>query len=171
MNLVNFRFETDAGGVALAHLGHAGRSMNVITPKSSMRSSKSSTSRGHRRDQGLCHRLRQGQFFRPAPIFPCSRRRRREYRKATQESGEEAAMKPVLRARAADCRKFYRKLETCGKPFAMAINGICLGGAFELALACHYRVVAGDDKARVGLPEIKVGLFPGRWRARNASPV
>ena len=55
----------------------------------------------------------------------------------------------------------YRKLESCGKPFAAAINGVCLGGAFELTLACHYRVVADNDKARVGLPEIKVGLFPG----------
>ena len=36
-----------------------------------------------------------------------------------------------------------------------------MGGGFELALACHYRVVADTDKARVGLPEIKVGLFPG----------
>ena len=35
----------------------------------------------------------------------------------------------------------YRKLETCGKPFvAAAINGTCMGGAFELALACHYRI-------------------------------
>ncbi|MBF6949319.1 enoyl-CoA hydratase/isomerase family protein, partial [Acinetobacter baumannii] len=42
------------------------------------------------------------------------------------------------------------------------IGGVCLGGAFELALACHHRVGAGDDdKARVGLPEVKVGLFPG----------
>jgi 3-hydroxyacyl-CoA dehydrogenase / enoyl-CoA hydratase / 3-hydroxybutyryl-CoA epimerase len=36
-----------------------------------------------------------------------------------------------------------------------------MGGGFELALACHYRIVADADKARVGLPEIKVGLFPG----------
>ena len=55
----------------------------------------------------------------------------------------------------------YRKLETCGKPFACAINGVALGGAFELALACHYRVLSDSDKARVGLPEVKVGLFPG----------
>ena len=38
---------------------------------------------------------------------------------------------------------------------------MCLGGAFELALACHYRVLADNDKTKVGLPEIKVGLFPG----------
>ena len=55
----------------------------------------------------------------------------------------------------------YRKLETCGKPWAAAINGLCVGGAFELALACHYRVMADVDSARVGLPEIRVGLFPG----------
>ena len=36
-----------------------------------------------------------------------------------------------------------------------------MGGGFELALACHYRVVADSDKTRVGLPEVKVGLFPG----------
>ncbi len=54
-----------------------------------------------------------------------------------------------------------RRLETCGKPAAAAINGVCMGGGFELALACHYRVVADGEKVRVGLPEIKVGLFPG----------
>ena len=60
----------------------------------------------------------------------------------------------------------YRRLETCGKPFAAAINGVCLGGAFELALACHYRIGAADnDRARVGLPEVNVGLFPEIGRA------
>ena len=54
----------------------------------------------------------------------------------------------------------YRKLETCGKPFVAAINGTCMGGAFELALACHARVAAMGDY-KVGLPEVKVGLFPG----------
>ena len=83
-----------------------------------------------------------------------------EYLKAKQESGEEAATK-LFFERAGRLSQVYRKLETCGKPFAIAINGTCLGGAFELALACHYRVIADDDKARVGLPEIKVGLFPG----------
>ncbi len=55
----------------------------------------------------------------------------------------------------------YRQLETCGKPFVAAVSGICLGGAFELALACHHRILSDDPKTRVGLPEIKVGLFPG----------
>ena len=54
-----------------------------------------------------------------------------------------------------------RALETCGKPVAAAINGLALGGGLELTLACHYRVVADDAKIQLGLPEIKVGLFPG----------
>src|SRR5690606_6774464 len=54
-----------------------------------------------------------------------------------------------------------RALETCGKPVAAAINGLALGGGFELTLACHHRVVADDSKIQLGLPEIKVGLFPG----------
>ena len=55
----------------------------------------------------------------------------------------------------------YRRIETCGKPWVAAINGVAVGGGFELTLACHHRVAADNDKTRVGLPEIKVGLFPG----------
>ncbi|HET7204207.1 MAG TPA: 3-hydroxyacyl-CoA dehydrogenase NAD-binding domain-containing protein [Steroidobacteraceae bacterium] len=54
-----------------------------------------------------------------------------------------------------------RKLETCGKPWVAAINGLALGGGFELCLACHYRVMADDPKVFLGLPEVKVGLLPG----------
>ena len=82
------------------------------------------------------------------------------YAKTLKEQGEEAAIKQFFEG-SRRLSLLYRKLETCGKPFAIAINGVCLGGAFELALACHYRVMADDDKTQVGLPEIKVGLFPG----------
>jgi len=54
-----------------------------------------------------------------------------------------------------------RKLETCGKPVAVAINGTALGGGLELALACHFRVVADDEKILLGLPEVSLGLLPG----------
>ena len=54
-----------------------------------------------------------------------------------------------------------RALETCGKPVAAAVNGLALGGGLELTLACHYRVAGDDPKIQLGLPEIKVGLFPG----------
>ena len=54
-----------------------------------------------------------------------------------------------------------RKMETCGKPFAAAINGTALGGGLEICLACHYRVAADVPGSSLGLPEVLVGLFPG----------
>ena len=55
----------------------------------------------------------------------------------------------------------YRKLETCGKPVAAAINGTALGGGLEVTLACHRRIAADNPKTQLGLPESKVGVLPG----------
>jgi 3-hydroxyacyl-CoA dehydrogenase/enoyl-CoA hydratase/3-hydroxybutyryl-CoA epimerase len=55
----------------------------------------------------------------------------------------------------------FRSIETSGKPWVAAINGLALGGGFELTLSCHYRVAADNPKTCLGLPEVKVGLFPG----------
>ena len=57
--------------------------------------------------------------------------------------------------------QLYRRLETSGKPWVAAVNGTAMGGGFELMLACHHRVVSDNPKTRLGLPEVKVGLFPG----------
>ncbi|MEM9734320.1 MAG: FAD-dependent oxidoreductase [Pseudomonadota bacterium] len=54
-----------------------------------------------------------------------------------------------------------RGIETGNKPWVCAINGTALGGCFEIALACHGRVMSDDESATVGLPEVKVGLLPG----------
>jgi enoyl-CoA hydratase/carnithine racemase len=50
-------------------------------------------------------------------------------------------------------------IENADKPFIAAINGFCLGGGLEFALACHIRLA--DEAAQIGLPEIKLGLIPG----------
>jgi 3-hydroxyacyl-CoA dehydrogenase / enoyl-CoA hydratase / 3-hydroxybutyryl-CoA epimerase len=55
----------------------------------------------------------------------------------------------------------HRAMETSGKPWVAMMNGLALGGGFELALACHYRILVDDPKAVVGLPEVNVGLLPG----------
>jgi 3-hydroxyacyl-CoA dehydrogenase / enoyl-CoA hydratase / 3-hydroxybutyryl-CoA epimerase len=55
----------------------------------------------------------------------------------------------------------HRAMETSGKPWVAVMNGLALGGGFELALACHYRILVDDPKAVVGLPEVGVGLLPG----------
>ena len=54
-----------------------------------------------------------------------------------------------------------RAMETCGKPFAVAMNGLALGGGLEVCLACHYRVMTDDPRAVVGFPEVNIGLLPG----------
>ncbi|QNP66595.1 3-hydroxyacyl-CoA dehydrogenase NAD-binding domain-containing protein [Streptomyces genisteinicus] len=58
-------------------------------------------------------------------------------------------------------KRSLRVLETLGRPVVAAINGAALGGGYEIALACHHRVVLDSPAARVGLPEVTLGLLPG----------
>lgn len=160
MNFTNFRFETDSDGIALLTWDMAGRSMNVITPQVVDEIEQVIEHVAANAAIKGCVVASGKDTFSGGADLTMLQTAATEYVKAKQEKGEEAAIK-LFFERAGHLSQVYRKLETCGKPFAIAINGTCLGGAFELALACHYRVIAGDEKARVGLPEIKVGLFPG----------
>lgn len=63
------------------------------------------------------------------------------------------------RAFALEGQRVLRQLETLGRPTIAAINGYALGGGCELALACTFRLLAAE--ARIGLPEVKLGLIPG----------
>lgn len=56
-------------------------------------------------------------------------------------------------------QSLFLRIERAAKPFVAAINGFCLGGGLELAIACHMRVCS--DRARLGNTEIKLGLIPG----------
>ncbi|PWJ91576.1 short chain enoyl-CoA hydratase /3-hydroxyacyl-CoA dehydrogenase [Mesorhizobium loti] len=58
-----------------------------------------------------------------------------------------------------ELRAIVATLETIAKPTVAAIHGTALGGGLELALGCHFRVA--DAGARLGLPEVKLGLLPG----------
>ncbi|MBM3269096.1 MAG: enoyl-CoA hydratase/isomerase family protein [Candidatus Sericytochromatia bacterium] len=60
-------------------------------------------------------------------------------------------------------RAFHEALDRIAgsrKPYVAAIHGPCLGGGYEMALACHYRVASDDPKTVVGLPEVMMGVFP-----------
>ncbi|WP_340109733.1 enoyl-CoA hydratase/isomerase family protein [Pikeienuella sp. HZG-20] len=60
---------------------------------------------------------------------------------------------------AEDIHKLFRRIETFDKPTIGAVNGFALGGGTELLLTLDMRILS--DKARLGLPEITLGLFPG----------
>lgn len=61
----------------------------------------------------------------------------------------------------------FRKLETMGKPSIAAINGFALGGGCELALACTMRIASRN--ARLGQPEVKLGILPGYGGSQRLS--
>lgn len=160
MNLVNFRFDVDADGIATATWDMPGRSMNVITPE--LMAEIDQIIDKVASDEAIkgCVITSGKEAFSGGADLTMLQGLRDLYIRLAKEKGEQAAMQSFFD----ESRKLsllYRKLETCGKPFATAIHGVCLGGAFELALACQYRVVSDDAATRVGLPEIKVGLFPG----------
>ena len=87
---------------------------------------------------------------------------------ATARSSPGADIKefPALRESAADeggsarrIQKVGQRMDAARKPFVAAIQGFCLGGGLELAMCCDVRVCADD--AKLGQPEIKLGLIPG----------
>ncbi len=58
-------------------------------------------------------------------------------------------------------QQLFNRLEALPCPTVATINGFCLGGGFELALACKYRLALENDKPIIGLPEVQLGLHPG----------
>jgi enoyl-CoA hydratase len=74
----------------------------------------------------------------------------REFGKAAMEMGMRAFIDQRLRVLAA--------IENLPKPVVCAIRGACVGGGLELALSCHFRIAA--EGARIGLPEIELGIVP-----------
>ena len=161
MNLTHFRFETDADGIALAIWDMPDRSMNVITLEvmADLRSIIDKVS-SDEAIKGCVIASGKADSFSGGADLTMLQGLGAEYQRLVKTTGEEEAMRFFFE----ESRKLsllFRQMETCGKPFAAAVNGVCLGGAFELVLACHHRVVSDDVKTRIGLPEVKVGLFPG----------
>ena len=148
----NFKIDVDADGIALITFDVPGRSMNTLTGKVMAELPK------------LVERIKTDDAIKGAVIT------------SGKASGFCAGvdlgdMASGMLSGSGDLQAAFdagwkmngslRALETCGKPVAAAINGLALGGGLEVALACHYRVVGDSPKIQLGLPEIKVGLFPG----------
>jgi 3-hydroxyacyl-CoA dehydrogenase / enoyl-CoA hydratase / 3-hydroxybutyryl-CoA epimerase len=60
-----------------------------------------------------------------------------------------------------EVHEIFNKLENLTIPTIAYINGACMGGGLELALACKYRVLSTNEKTKLAFPEIKLGIFPG----------
>ena len=79
---------------------------------------------------------------------------------AGADLGELAGLSGVeMRQYSLDGQRAFRRLETAGKPSVAAVNGFALGGGLELAMAATVRVAS--ESARLGQPEVKLGLIPG----------
>src|SRR5262245_53558489 len=160
MTMVHFKLDTDADGIALVTWDSPGRSMNVIDLKVMEElASVIEQVAGDAAIKGAVITSGKDTFCAGADLTMLDMLSR-EFADVMREQGEEMGVQRLFEE-SRRLSQLYRRLETCGKPWVAAINGMALGGGFELCLACHHRVAADNPKSRVGLPEIKIGLFPG----------
>ncbi|MEM6820150.1 MAG: 3-hydroxyacyl-CoA dehydrogenase NAD-binding domain-containing protein [Pseudomonadota bacterium] len=144
------RFEVDSDGIALLTIDVAERSMNVLTPELQADLSESIDKiSSDEAIKGAVITSAKSSFVAGADLMSMVN---------AYEDGRSAAEKYEY---ARGFQQILRRLETCGKPVAAAINGTALGGGLEICLACHYRVAADVPKSVLGLPEVQVGLLPG----------
>ncbi|MET0746514.1 MAG: 3-hydroxyacyl-CoA dehydrogenase NAD-binding domain-containing protein, partial [Microvirga sp.] len=150
----NITFEIDADGIALITFDMPGRSMNVLNEASIA-------------DYALCvDRVLSEDAIKGAvvtsgkPAFIAGADLDWILSLAQADlPGEQRALN--VYETVMTLQLLLRRTENGGKPFVAAINGLALGGGFELCLACTRRILADDPKVQVGLPEAKIGLLPG----------
>jgi 3-hydroxyacyl-CoA dehydrogenase/enoyl-CoA hydratase/3-hydroxybutyryl-CoA epimerase len=158
--MTNFTLDIDADSIALVTWDMPGRSMNVID--GSVIAELAGIVEKVASDVGIKGAVVTSgkDAFCGGADLTMLEKMAGSYAGLLKSRGEDAANQMVFD----ESRKLsalYRRLETCGKPWVAAINGTAMGGGFELCLACHHRVAADNPKTRLGLPEVKVGLFPG----------
>src|ERR1700674_4360720 len=160
MTYTNFKLDVDADGIALVTWDMPNRSMNVIDAKVTEEIKdiveKVATDAAIK---GAVVTSAKETFCAGADLTMLDTLAG-TFADMVRQQGQEAAAAYLFE----ESRKLsliFRRLETSGKPWVAAINGTALGGGFELTLACHHRIAADNPKTRVGVPEIKVGLFPG----------
>jgi 3-hydroxyacyl-CoA dehydrogenase/enoyl-CoA hydratase/3-hydroxybutyryl-CoA epimerase len=139
-------YSVDADGIAVIAWNMADRSMNVLNAASVGRFAEAVA--GALADsavKGVVVTSKKRDFLAGADLT--------ELGKPADAAG--------LMAFTARFHALLRGIEKGGKPFCAAINGTALGGGYEIALACHYRIAADDPRLQIGLPEVTIGLLPG----------
>jgi 3-hydroxyacyl-CoA dehydrogenase / enoyl-CoA hydratase / 3-hydroxybutyryl-CoA epimerase len=156
MNTETIKVDIDADGIALLTIDVPNQTMNVITPQFTMdlaalieKIATDDAIKGAVITSG-----KSTGFVAGADLKGMG---------SSMSGGADTGKSPAAKMfeRQSSLNLIFRRLETCGKPFASAINGLALGGGLEICLATHYRVATDNPRVVFGLPEVLVGLLPG----------
>lgn len=145
-----FRLEPQPSGLALLRFDDPARKVNLLDSASLGALRDALESLRARADRSFPRALviasgKPGQFIAGADV--------NEFE--TLQSPKEAA------AKAREAQLLFQSISELPYPTVAAINGPCLGGGTELALACRHRVAAGGRGVSIGLPEVMLGILPG----------
>jgi len=149
-NLKDWRFSIDQWGIAWAEFDREGESQNSLGRRALeelaeiVANVEDGARKGEVRGLVIMSGKERG-FVVGADI--------REFADLTTEVDVIDKLRPVT--------ALFDRIERLPVPVVAAINGFCLGGGLELALACHYRIATRDPSTKVGFPEVKLGIFPG----------
>lgn len=159
--MTDFKYDVDADGVAIITWDAEGKSMNVLTREAfGLVEQYVDRALEDENVKGIVITSGKKDFAGGMDLNVLATIR--------EESGENPAQ--GLFDFTMSGHRILRKLELAGmdpktkkggKPVACAINGTCAGIGTEIALACHHRVMTDNPKAKIGLPEIMIGIFPG----------
>ena len=149
-NLQNWSFEVDIEKIAWATIDCPNQSMNTLGERSfkELEAIIDEVQRGKRNSEIIGLILISGKknnFIAGADI------------KEFEQLDTEEKVKEVT----AYGTGLFQRMEDLKVPVVVAINGFCLGGGLEMAMACHYRIATRSEGTRLGLPEVKLGIIPG----------
>ncbi len=149
-DLKHWRFDIDVDNIAWAWFDCAGQRMNTLgrEPVEELVRIVSTVENAAQRGdvKGIVFiSAKRDNFIAGADIG--------EFDALRTEKDVEDVINPVI--------ELFNRVERLKVPAVAAINGYCLGGGLEFAMACHYRVATRDEGTRIGLPEVKLGIIPG----------
>jgi 3-hydroxyacyl-CoA dehydrogenase/enoyl-CoA hydratase/3-hydroxybutyryl-CoA epimerase len=148
-NLKDWRFEIDFEEIAWAVFDREGESMNSLgrrpTEELAAIIAKVEDAAEKGEVRGLILISGKDNFIAGADI--------REFDSMKTDKDVEDALNATI--------GLFDRIENLRVPVVAAINGFCLGGGLELAMACHYRIATREEGTKLGFPEVKLGIFPG----------
>jgi 3-hydroxyacyl-CoA dehydrogenase/enoyl-CoA hydratase/3-hydroxybutyryl-CoA epimerase len=142
----HWRIDHDLDGIRWATLDRAGESANSLS-REVLRELESLVADAEQdRPRGLVFQSgKSGSFIVGADV--------REFEGVSDPAAAATAIRQV--------HDLFNRIENLPFPVVVTIEGNCLGGGLELALACHYRIAKNVEHTRLGFPEIKLGIYPG----------